>query len=439
MINKIEQEKVKDKHVFRKAGEHLVFKLYVNGHKVKTLINSGSEAELLDRSYAHRNKLNVFKLKKEVKLILGNGTTTDRLSEAAFIEVDFGDHIEEILCYLANLKDYTLILGDGWLKVHNPLIDWKKRSICFNSPECLNSECLKNGMPCTEYALGARNKNKLNPATKIINGIEIQPMNAVHFLRMVKRKGWEGYLWSPREKEAKYSAMSTSAEDHSIFMKGKPQYTKEELLAKLPPEYHEVVEVFMKTEADIIAPHRREDHEINLTPGSAPPQNRNYRPMSEKELEAIKKYIDEHLGKGFIRASSSSATSPVLLARKPGGGLRFCVDYRGLNAITVKNRYPIPLLNETLGRLSEVEIFTKLDIIHAFNRIRIKEGHEWLTAFNTRYGQFEYLIMPFGLCNASGTFQSYINDSFKEYLDVFCTAYLDDILIYSKNKKEHAD
>ena len=129
----------------------------------------------------------------------------------------------------------------------------------------------------------------------------------------------------------------------------------------------------------------------------------------------------------------------MLLVRKPNGGLRFCVDYRALNKITVKNQYSIPLINKTLGKLSSAARFTKLDIIHAFNRIRIKKGQEWLTAFNTRYGQFEYLVMPFGLCNAPGTFQSYINSLLQEYLDVFCTAYLDDILIYSKNNKEHMD
>jgi hypothetical protein len=142
---------------------------------------------------------------------------------------------------------------------------------------------------------------------------------------------------------------------------------------------------------------------------------------------------------GFICPSSSAAAAPVLLVRKPRGGIRVCVDYRALNAITVKNRYPIPLVTETLNRLRRATIFTKLDIIAAFNKIRVKEGQEWLTAFNTRYGQFEYLVMPFGLCNAPGTFQSYINETVREYLDVFCTAYLDDILIYSNDEKEHTD
>ena len=135
----------------------------------------------------------------------------------------------------------------------------------------------------------------------------------------------------------------------------------------------------------------------------------------------------------------SAAAAPVLLVRKPDGGLRFCMNYRALNKITVKNQYLIPLINETLRELSSAAYFTKLDIIHAFNRIQIKKGQEWLTAFNTRYGQFKYLVILFGLCNALGIFQSYINSSLQEYLDVFCTMYLDDILIYSKNDKEHTD
>ena len=109
-----------------------------------------------------------------------------------------------------------------------------------------------------------------------------------------------------------------------------------------------------------------------------------------------------------------------------------------MNAVTVKNRFPIPLISETLGKLAVAVKYTKLDIIHAFNRIRMKEGHELLTAFNSRYGQFEYLVMPFGLCNAPRTFQGYIKESLREYLDVFCTAYLDDVLIYSSREEDHA-
>ena len=151
------------------------------------------------------------------------------------------------------------------------------------------------------------------------------------------------------------------------------------------------------------------------------------------------KYIQEYLGKSFIRLSLSAAAAPVLLVRKPGRGRHFCIDYCALNTVTIKNWYHIPLINETFGKLAHTVHFTKLDIIAAFNRMQIKEDQEWLTAVNTRHGQFKYLIMPFELCNVLGTFQSYINNSLCEYFDVFCIAYLDDVLIYNTDEKKHTE
>lgn len=172
----------------------------------------------------------------------------------------------------------------------------------------------------------------------------------------------------------------------------------------------------MKIEADRLPPHRYIDHVIEIEDGKKPPFGPLYN-MSNLELRALKNYLDENQKKGFIRPSSSSCASPVLFVRKPGGGLRFCVDYRGLNEITKKNRYPLPLIDETL--------------------IRIRQGDEHLTAFRTRYGLFEYLVMPFGLTNAPATCQQFVNDTLRQYLDRFCVVYLDDILIYSQNLKEH--
>jgi hypothetical protein len=153
--------------------------------------------------------------------------------------------------------------------------------------------------------------------------------------------------------------------------------------------------------------------------------------MSREELIVLRTTLTEYLDKGFIRASSSSASAPVLFARKPGGGLRFCVDYRGLNAITKKDRYPLPLISETLRALAQAKWLTKLDVIAAFHKIRVKAGEEWKTAFRTRYGLFEWLVTPFGLTGAPATFQRYINHTLRGYLDEFCSAYIDDILIYS--------
>ena len=155
------------------------------------------------------------------------------------------------------------------------------------------------------------------------------------------------------------------------------------------------------------------------------------------ELETLKKYLKDNLSKKFIRHSFSLAGAPVLFVKKADGSLRLCVDYRGLNEITVKNWYPLPLIQETLARLSQAKWFTKLDLRGAYNLVRVAEGEEWKTAFRTHYGHFEYNIIPFGLTNAPASFQHLINDTLREFLDVFCTTYLDDILIYSDTLEEH--
>ncbi|KAI1002669.1 hypothetical protein K3495_g5530 [Podosphaera aphanis] len=157
------------------------------------------------------------------------------------------------------------------------------------------------------------------------------------------------------------------------------------------------------------------------------------------ELELTKKYIDDIQARGHIVSSDSAATSPLLIVRKPGGGLRVCVDYRDLNEVTIKDRYPIPLIQETLACLAKAKIFTKLDVIAVFNRIRVRHEDEWLTAFTTRWGSYQYKVMPFGLCNAPSTFQRYINNALHEYLDRFCSADLDDILIWGETLEEHVE
>jgi hypothetical protein len=159
--------------------------------------------------------------------------------------------------------------------------------------------------------------------------------------------------------------------------------------------------------------------------------------LSCPTLEELRCWLDENLSKGFICTSSSPTATPILFVKKADRLLRLVVDYRGINKGTVKNRYPLPLLHDTLMNLLKARWFTKLDIHGAYNLIRMAEGKEWKTAFRTHYGLFESLVMPFGLTNAPATFQNYINDILAPYLDCFCTAYLDDTLIYSDNFEEH--
>ena len=158
--------------------------------------------------------------------------------------------------------------------------------------------------------------------------------------------------------------------------------------------------------------------------------------MSREELLVLRKTLTDLLKKGWIQPSSSHAASPVLFAQKPNGGLRLCVDYRGLNAITTPNRYPLPLFKETLWQLSKAKWFTKLDVKSAFHRIRIRKGDEWMTAFRCRLGLFEWLVTPFGLVNAPATFQRYTNEQLRGHLDIDAAAYMDDVLAYTSGSEE---
>ena len=139
--------------------------------------------------------------------------------------------------------------------------------------------------------------------------------------------------------------------------------------------------------------------------------------MSHDKLTTIQDYLDSALEKKWIRPSSSQIGSPVLFLKKADGSLRLCVDYKGLNEVTIKNNYPLPLLSETLERFTRAKHFTKIDIRNAYHRIRVRKGDEWKTAFRTHYGQFEYQVMPFGLANAPATFQAYVNKALKPYID----------------------
>jgi hypothetical protein len=151
----------------------------------------------------------------------------------------------------------------------------------------------------------------------------------------------------------------------------------------------------------------------------------------------LREYLDTALKKGWIRVSKSLSAVPILFVPKKDEGDRLCVDYRSLNRVAIKNRYPLPLISELLDRLGHAKVFTKLDLRDAYHRLRIKEGDEWKTAFKTRYGLFEYMVMPFSLANAPTTFQAYIHKALGHLVDSICIVYLDDILIYSKDEKEH--
>jgi hypothetical protein len=177
---------------------------------------------------------------------------------------------------------------------------------------------------------------------------------------------------------------------------------------------------------------------IELQPGTTPISKRPYR-MPPNELAELKIQLQDLLDKGFIRPSASPWGCPVLFVKKKDNSLRLCVDYRPLNAVTIKNKYPLPRIDILFDQLAGAKVFSKIDLYSGYHQIKIKPSDVPKTAFSTRYRLYEYLVMPFGLTNAPAYFMYLMNAVFMPELDKFVVVFIDDILIYSKTEEDHAD
>ncbi|KAF8748210.1 hypothetical protein RHS01_10963 [Rhizoctonia solani] len=180
-------------------------------------------------------------------------------------------------------------------------------------------------------------------------------------------------------------------------------------LADLPTQYHKFAKVFGEEEFKVLPPHREYNISIDLTPDAKLSPGPIYG-MTDAESQALKKHIDKELKTGKIRPSTSLAGALVMFVKKADGSLRLAVEYQKLNDVTHKNVYPLPRQDNLMAKLRHAKIFTKLDLCWGYNNVWIKEGDEWKTAFQTKYGLFEYLVMPFGLTNAPAAFQHFMNN-----------------------------
>lgn len=206
----------------------------------------------------------------------------------------------------------------------------------------------------------------------------------------------------------------------------------------IPKAYKKFSDVFSNDKANILSKHEPDNYAIDLINNKQPSYGSVYNFLKVK-LTVLRQYIDKHLANQFIQSFKSLAGAPIFFVKKFSGGLRLCIDYQDLNNITIKNWYPFPLIGKSLDQLSKAKRFTQLDFTSTYHCLHIKKGDKWKTAFCTQYSYFKYQVLPFGFFNAFAMFQAYINKTLAEKLDIFCIVYLDDILIYSENAKDHED
>ncbi|KAJ1596996.1 hypothetical protein NDA14_002766 [Ustilago hordei] len=341
------------------------------------------------------------------------------------MQVSIGTHnLGVVEASVANTADYDLILGFTELRRLKPTIQWDTGQLEFKTQE--------QDRPPRRPPEAAR-AGDLTMRRPTLHGNEF--VSAERILRAALEDGPIGFmlLEEPPSSLPAFGFVPTGA-DKGVEME--VEVDKVVTAADIPKPYQHLRDVFDEVEADKLPHHTEHDLHLELIEGGKPPQGPLYL-KGPKEMSELRRYLDENLEKGFIRPSKSPARSPVLFVPKKDGGLRLCVDYRGLNEITVKNRAPLPLIEEQLFLLRKARIYTKLDLRAAYNLIQIAKGDEWKTAFGTQLGLYEYLVMPFGLANAPAHFQSFINDIFRDIIGVYVVVYLDDFLIFSDTEEVH--
>jgi transposase InsO family protein len=396
------------------SGTHIKLFVILPTGKAWTLIDSGATGNFMSPRLGEDPRIQTIPLPYTVPIsgLDGKVISGGVQSKTAPLPMSIYGHPELIQFSVLELGDYDLVLGIPWLRKHNPSINWQSGRITFNRCTCKK-----------EYEEFERRRKKGTVALDTNSNDQSRGGTQ----RRIKTIAPDTMEQSPD--------MSDDELAEYVIVKHEKLYaTSEE--PRIPDEYREFTDVFTAPADGVLPKHGTFDHEINTKEGTEPTFMPIYQ-LSPKESTTLKEYIDENLQKGYIRASKSSAGYPIIFVPKKDGSLRLCVDYRQLNSITIKDRHPLPLIQEMQDRIQGAKYFSKYDITNAYHRIRIKPGHEWKTAFRTKYGHYEYLVMPFGLTNAPATFQRFIFSVLEEYLDVFVVAYLDDILVFSKTLDEH--
>ncbi|SJL13289.1 uncharacterized protein ARMOST_16729 [Armillaria ostoyae] len=354
------------------------------------LVDSGCTSSAINRAFVQKHRLDTVKTTIPIIIYNADGSRNKGGDITEYVEMHLaiGNHEERIDLVVTDLGTKDLYLGHDWLKRHNPVINWETGTVIFG-----RCQCVKNPFPLPDANPDDRWDEELEEGDTIlaVNMEEELVIRAVH--------------------HANDLAAAANAE--------KPQKTFEEMV---PSDYRSFRDLFSKENFDKLPERKPWDHAIELVPNAKSTLDCKVYPLNQNEQEQLDKFLDENLESGRITESKSPFASPFFF----------------LNEMTIKNRYPLPLISELIDKLQGAKYFTKLDVRWGYNNVRIKEGDEHKAAFRTNRGLFEPTIMFFGLTNSPATFQWMMNDIFKDLIsEGKVTIYLDDILIFTKDLDEH--
>jgi len=329
----------------------------------------------------------------------------------------------------------------GSIKAHSAVLPSKK--IVIEQKSSISTQILKRSTSSVVIRLSEKSSSfsKIMKSSNSVNfasssdSMNIAMIEAAAYRSLAKRSNVTTFAIIVTKIDRLLKTARNKPEDVNLQELSHEEILKE-VKAKLSSKYHDYLDVFDRAMTDQLFSHRLYDHKIELIDERTSSRSRLYH-MSDYKLQKMKNYLIEHLNKDFISSSSASYASLILFVEKKDDSLRFCIDYRKLNALIKRDRYFLSLIDETLARIQDSKYLIQLNIIVIFNKLRMHLSSEDLTIFIISFDSYKYHVMSFKLINDSTFYQHYMNDVLFDYLHQFCQIYLDDIIIYSKTLKKH--
>jgi len=410
-------------------------------HSIEALLDCRATRSLIDRDFVCSKGMNTQTLLHNIPVFNVDGSPNEagQISEVVDVVLCYKTHSERMLLAVSRLRKQNLILGYDWLKDHNPKINWEKGKVEMTCcPLRCEGECTlrKKQTRQKRIKLRALRSCRDGPTPLLQEELELEeePLQTYHPSWELRDRLFLIRLFpEPNQVDLQATTMTSQRLAEGARRSAETQAAA----TPLPTYVAEFRSVFAKEDFDILPEHCKWDHAIELIPGAEPKSSKVY-PLSPLEQAELDVFLEENLHTRQIRPLKSSIAAPVFFIKKKDGSLHLVQDYRALNAITVKNRYPLPLISELVSQLCRARYFTKLDVRWGFNNVCIKPGDEWKAAFYTNRGLFEPLVMFFGMTNSPATFQTMMNDVFRTVIaEGIVVVYLDDILIFTKTEEKH--
>jgi transposase InsO family protein len=383
----------------------------VNECDARILFDPGAESNFISRGYMNVNDIHSIQCNNGCNGVMADGSTQLLNEIVSDINIRIQTYVGTVNLYVLDIPHYDIILGVPFHELHDAVTYHYKREIHLHHEGTLH--VLKQH----RHSLHALRTSISISATQVMRMMKPKTQRDAHGNK-IKIPPPQMYIMMIVNKNADNTDASTHSDEHKdYFLKQYPDVCGD-IPAGLPPQRPDF------------------DHHIDIEEGAKPPNQPAYR-ESASNLDELKRQIDELLELKFIRLSNSPYASPVLFVKKHDGTWRMCIDYRALNKITIKNRYPLPHTDDLIDRLHSATHLTKLDLRSGYHQVRMADDSISKTAFITRYGLYEFLVMPFGLCNAPSTFMKLMNEVLRQLLDKCVIVFIDDILVYSTSEEQH--